>query len=65
MADSQMEDDIVLETPASDVFIAPSINAELLFTGASYTHYSAVPPSLLPTPDPEYTSLFLECITSP
>lgn len=51
MADSQMEDDVALETPASEVFIAPSINPTLLFTGASYTHYSPVPPTLLPTPD--------------
>jgi ribonuclease H2 subunit A len=51
MADSQMEDDVALETPASEVFIAPSINPTLLFTGASYTHYSPVPPSLLPTAD--------------
>jgi ribonuclease H2 subunit A len=52
MADSQMEEDVALETPASEVFIAPSINPKLLFTGASYTHFSPVPPLLLPTPDP-------------
>jgi ribonuclease H len=51
MADSQMEEDPVLETPASNVFIAPSINHEHLFSGASYTHYSAVPLALLPTAD--------------
>ncbi|KAK0122267.1 hypothetical protein ONS95_010516 [Cadophora gregata] len=50
MADSQMEDDITLETPAAEVFIAPSINPSLLFDGASYTHFSPVPPSLLPPP---------------
>ncbi|KAG0647980.1 Ribonuclease H2 subunit A [Hyphodiscus hymeniophilus] len=50
MADSQMEDDPAFETPAPVVFIAPSINQEHLFSGASYTHYSAVPPALLPTP---------------
>lgn len=50
MADSQMEDDITLETPAAEVFIAPSINPALLFAGASYTHFSPVPPSLLPAP---------------
>ncbi|KAE8449689.1 hypothetical protein EG329_007464 [Mollisiaceae sp. DMI_Dod_QoI] len=55
MADSQMEEDVVLETPAPDVFIAPSVKPELLFTGASYTHYSAVPPSLQPTPNPDAT----------
>ena len=42
-----MEEDIVLEKPASDVFIAPSINHDHLFSGASYTHFSAVPPALL------------------
>ncbi|KAH7370705.1 putative ribonuclease H2 subunit A [Rhexocercosporidium sp. MPI-PUGE-AT-0058] len=50
MADSQMEEDTTLETPAEEVFIAPSINPSLLFTGESYTHFSPVPPSLLPTP---------------
>lgn len=51
MADSQPEEDIALETPAPEVFIAPSVNPELLFTGASYTHFSAVPPCLLPKKD--------------
>jgi ribonuclease H2 subunit A len=53
MADSQMEEDVALETPASDVFIAPSINHDILLTGASYTHFSPVPPTLLPPPNPE------------
>jgi len=53
MADTEMEGDIALETPASDVFVAPSINSEHLFSGASYTHFSEVPPILLPTPNPE------------
>jgi ribonuclease H2 subunit A len=58
MADSQMEEDIPLEAPASEVFIAPSVNPSLLFTGASYTHFSAVPHSLLPTPkSPSTTDL--------
>lgn len=52
MADSQIEEDIALETPASDVFVPPSINHDHLSSGASYTHYSAVPPTLLPTPNP-------------
>jgi ribonuclease H2 subunit A len=47
-----MDGDVALETPASEVFIAPSIDPSLLFTGASYTHFSPVPPLLLPTPDP-------------
>lgn len=53
MTDSQVDDGICLETPTSEIFIAPSINHERLFSGASYTHFSAVPPTLLPTPDPE------------
>jgi ribonuclease H2 subunit A len=53
MADSQMDEDVVIEAPASEVFIAPSINSTHLFSGASYTHFSAVPPILLPTPNPE------------
>ncbi|CZS88597.1 probable 35 kDa ribonuclease H [Rhynchosporium agropyri] len=59
MADSQIEDDITIEAPAAEVFIAPSINPSLLFAGASYTHFSPVPPSLLPTPStpsPETTT---------
>ncbi|QSZ34128.1 hypothetical protein DSL72_005716 [Monilinia vaccinii-corymbosi] len=51
MGDSQMEVDVALETPASEVFIAPSINQSLLLSGASYQHYSDVPSSLLPTPN--------------
>ena len=53
MADSQMEEDATLETPASEVFIAPSIDRQTLLNGASYTHFSAVPPTLLPVPNPE------------
>lgn len=49
MADSQMEEDVAIETPAPDVFIAPSIKRDLLLTGASYTHFSSVPPCLLPS----------------
>lgn len=48
-----MEEDVALETPLSDVFLAPSIHHDDLITGASYTHFSAVPPSLLPTPSSE------------
>lgn len=48
-----MEEDIILEKPASDVFIAPSINHDRLFSGASYTHFSAVPPALLLISSPE------------
>ncbi|EON61821.1 ribonuclease H2 subunit A [Coniosporium apollinis CBS 100218] len=35
--------DIAQETPASDVFKAPSIHTPSLLAGASYTHYSPIP----------------------
>lgn len=35
--------DIAHETPAQDVFIAPSIHERAILDGASYTHHSAVP----------------------
>lgn len=38
--DSQV---IEQETPADDVFIAPSINKNFLLAGTSYTHHSAIP----------------------
>ncbi|KAK0651184.1 ribonuclease H-like domain-containing protein [Cercophora newfieldiana] len=51
MADFQPPpEDIALETPASDVFIPPSINTTALLHGDTYTHFSPVPPSLLPSP---------------
>ncbi|KAL3427615.1 ribonuclease h2 subunit a [Phlyctema vagabunda] len=51
MEDSQMEEDVAaLEAPPPEnIFIAPSIDNEKLFSGRSYSHYSAVPPSLLPS----------------
>jgi ribonuclease H len=54
-----MNEDLSLETPTPDVFIAPSINPQLLFTGASYTHFSAVPLALQATPssDPAEPSI--------
>ena len=48
MEDSQMNEDIALETPASDVFIPPSVNQKALLSGDSYTHFSQIPPGLLP-----------------
>ena len=51
MEDSQQPEDIALETPASDVFIPPSIHEASLLAGDSYSHFSPVPPSLLPPPD--------------
>ena len=35
--------DIARETPAKDVFIAPSIHTESILSGASYTHCSPIP----------------------
>ncbi|KAH8593222.1 ribonuclease H-like domain-containing protein [Bisporella sp. PMI_857] len=53
MSDSHIEDDVPLEALVSEVFVAPSINNNLLFSGASYTYFSPVPPTLLPTPNPK------------
>jgi len=50
MEDSQAEIDYSLETLPEDVFIPPSIHHETLLSGASYSHFSPVPPGLLPTP---------------
>lgn len=44
--------DTVLETPTSNVFIPPSIHEGPLLAGDSYTHFSPVPPALLPPPAP-------------
>ncbi|KAI7779704.1 hypothetical protein LA080_000472 [Diaporthe eres] len=47
MEDTQMtEADTALETPASDVFIPPSIHDRPLLAGESYSHFSPVPPAL-------------------
>ena len=35
--------EVALETPAKDVFIAPSINKGDIVLGRSYTHHSTVP----------------------
>ena len=35
--------DITQETPAQDIFIAPSIHQQAILFGASYTHHSAIP----------------------
>ncbi|KAM7220838.1 putative ribonuclease h2 subunit A [Rhypophila decipiens] len=62
MEDTQMtEDNIALETPISDVFIPPSINEPALLRGDSYTHFSAVPPSLLSPADSSEISSRTEC----
>ena len=43
--------DIALETPAQDVFIAPSIHQQAILRGASYTHHSALPENVNVTHD--------------
>ncbi|ROV97693.1 hypothetical protein VMCG_07381 [Cytospora schulzeri] len=60
MEDTQMMDPpdtttttTLLETPASDVFIPPSIHPTPILAGESYTHFSPVPPALRsPTSEP-------------
>jgi len=42
------EDAVAPETPAGETFVPPSIDTAALLSGASYTHFSPVPPSLLP-----------------
>lgn len=42
MEEIQLQD-IGQETPAKDVFIAPSIHQDKIFAGTSYTHHSSVP----------------------
>ncbi len=37
---------IAHETPAEDVFIAPSIHQDKIFAGTSYTHHSSVPDTI-------------------
>ncbi|KAG8526362.1 uncharacterized protein KY384_000355 [Bacidia gigantensis] len=38
--------DVKLEEPAKDVFIAPSIDENAIFSGASYTHHSPIPDAI-------------------
>ncbi|KAI8961118.1 ribonuclease H-like domain-containing protein [Daldinia sp. FL1419] len=47
MEDTPMEDNVALETPADNVFVPPSIHRDATLSGETYTHFSAVPPSLL------------------
>lgn len=50
MEDSQEDQvesqNIAQETPAEDVFIAPSIHEARILAGESYTHISAVPATI-------------------
>ncbi|KAI2625277.1 putative 35 kDa ribonuclease H [Hypomontagnella submonticulosa] len=49
MEDSQMDEgNVALETPADGVFVPPSIHKPATLAGETYTHFSPVPPSLLP-----------------
>ncbi|KAI1106757.1 putative 35 kDa ribonuclease H [Jackrogersella minutella] len=49
MEDTPMDEgNIALETPATDVFVPPSIHRTPTLAGETYTHFSPVPPSLLP-----------------
>ncbi|KAK4042786.1 ribonuclease H-like domain-containing protein [Parachaetomium inaequale] len=50
MDDTQQAEDMALETPPP-FFIPPSIHETALLAGDSYSHFSPVPPSLLPPPD--------------
>lgn len=52
MDDSQPPaDEVLLETPTPSAFVPPSIHQETLLSGASYTHFSPIPSSLLPPSD--------------
>lgn len=54
MDESPNPEDIALETPprTSNIYIPPSVERSTLVSGASTTHFSPVPPSLLNTSDP-------------
>lgn len=47
--------DITLETPAEDVFIAPSIHRDEILVGRSYTHHSSVPKAIT-------SDMSIECV---
>ncbi|KAI5864280.1 putative 35 kDa ribonuclease H [Durotheca rogersii] len=56
MEDIQMDDgNADLDTPASDVFVPPSIQRPATLAGDSYTYFSPVPPSLLGNAEPSTT----------
>ncbi|KAK3186085.1 hypothetical protein K4F52_005075 [Lecanicillium sp. MT-2017a] len=48
MADSQPDEATDVSQLQPDTFLPPSIHPETLLSGASYSHFSPVPPSLLP-----------------
>lgn len=45
--------DIVQETPAPDIFIAPSIHSDDILAGRSYTHHTPIPSSIFQDPSTE------------
>ena len=47
--------DIALEIPADDVFIAPSIHEDEILLGRSYTHHSLVPGAIM-------SDILTECV---
>lgn len=49
MEDAERQD-IALETPAENVFIAPSVHKQQVIGGTSYTHHSSVPEELASNP---------------
>ncbi|KAI1065535.1 hypothetical protein LB507_000114 [Fusarium sp. FIESC RH6] len=60
MADSPAEDVPETTRPSSGTYIPPSVHEKALIAGSSFTHISAVPPSLLPT-DPSDPSSGTPC----
>lgn len=67
------EANVALETPASNVFVPPSVHKPATLAGESYTHFSPVPPSLQPpqtssssspspVPDQSSSSLGTPCV---
>lgn len=42
----EAQEDVLQETPAADVFIPPSIDTKQVLLGDSYTHHSAIPPTI-------------------
>lgn len=58
-----MDEDVViaLETPISNTFIPPSIHRQTLLSGASYSHMSHIPASLLPPAGSTDSSLAPPC----
>ncbi|PNS14497.1 Ribonuclease H2 subunit A [Sphaceloma murrayae] len=53
MEESQEAPDLTQETPAEDVFIAPSISRDLILSGASYSHFTPIPSEIASSPDTE------------